>query len=150
MTNLQDLLIQEDAASIYAAFLELCTTLNLPVTSWQAGDPTRALGQLDATLLERMEAVATGYIQSGFLDYASGAWLKIAAKQTFNVDVPGATYAETTVTLTNSSAGIYGIDPGDLTFKNPSTGKTYHNTTGGTLSGSGSTLDRAATCPGAT
>lgn len=154
--SLESLLIQQDKATIYAAFLQLATTLGLPVTSWQAGDPTRSLGWLEATILETLENVVVGYIKSGFLDYAAAdaeatgnpIWLNIVAQQVFGVTVPSATYAETDVTLTNTGGGIFTIEPGDLTFKNSTTGATYHNTTGGTLTGvgtSGATLDVTVT-----
>src|SRR6185437_772471 len=44
-----------------------------------------------------------------------------------------ATYAETSVTLTNSGGAVYILEAGDLTFRNSTTGATYHNTSGGTL-----------------
>lgn len=135
--TLASLLVQEDKATIYEGFLSIAQTLGLPVTSWQAGDPTRSLGYLEATLLETLENVAVGYIQSGFLDYATGVWLTVVAQQVFNVTVPPATYATTSVTLTNAGGGIYTINPGDLTFKASATGATYHNTSGGTLTGVG-------------
>src|SRR5579872_3213841 len=156
-STLSALLLQEDQATIYNAFLSICTTLGLPVTSWQAGDPTRSLGFLEAQEIESLEQIVVGFIQSGFLDFAalpvndangnplpvSTTWLNILAKQMFNVDVPAATFAETSLTLTNAGGGIYIIAPGDLTVKSSSTGQTYHNTTGGTLTGvgtSGATL----------
>lgn len=139
--NLSGLLVQESQADIYNSFLAICTTLGLPVTSWQPGDPTRSLGFLEATELETLESIVTGYIQSGFLDYASGIWLTIVAQQVFNVAVPQPTYATTTtLILTNTSGYVYDIDAGDLTLANSSSGATYTNTTGGTLPGiSGST-----------
>lgn len=139
--TLADLLLEEDQATIYADGLELATTLNLPVTSWQPGDPTRAQFQLEAEMLFRLQQVVTGFIGSGFLDFAKGVWLqKVIAKQVFNVDVPDATYAETDVTLTNSLGGVYDLDPGDVVFKNSTSGKTYTSTSGGHLAGSGGTL----------
>lgn len=138
--TLSTLLIEEDQASILAAGLALAATLGVPTTSWQPGDPTRSLYMLEALILEQLEQVVVGFIQSGFLDYAQGEWLTVVAQQVFGVTVPPATFAETDVTLTNSGGGVYLIDPGDLTFKCSATGATYHNTTGGTLSGPG-TLD---------
>lgn len=151
--SLASLLIQEDQATIYAGFLQIATTLGLPVTSWQAGDPTRSLGFMESTLLETLENVVVNFIRAGFLDYAAAQavssgnpiWLNILAQQGFGVTVPTATYAETTVTLTNSGGGIYTIAAGDLTFKNSTSGATYHNTTGGTLNGSGATLSVTVT-----
>ncbi len=93
-------------------------------------------------MFEAMEANIVGYIQSGFLDYATGDWLVILADQVYGVTVPDATYATTDVTITNPGGGLYAdIEAGDLTFKNTTTGVTYTNTTGGTLaSGPGTTL----------
>ncbi len=138
--SLASLLIQETKAAIYTTALQVATAIGLPVSSWQAGDPTRSLYHVEAELLESLEGVVVNFISSGFLDYAHGIWLKICAKQTFNVDVPSATFATTTITLTNAGGGVYDIDAGDLTFKSTDSGKTYRNTTGGHLDASG-TLD---------
>ncbi len=128
--SLLTLLVQETKAAIYQRGLDICTSIGLPVTSWQAGDPVRSLLHLEAYTLEALEAMVVGYIKSGFLDYATGTWLKVLAEQVFGVTVPAATYATTTVVLTNSaSGGLYPIIAGDLTFKNSVTGATYHNTT---------------------
>lgn len=128
--SLLTLLVQETKAAIYQRGLDICTSIGLPVTSWQAGDPVRSLLHLEAYTLEALEAMIVGYIKSGFLDYATGDWLKVLAEQVFGVTVPAATYATTTVVLTNSaSGGLYPIIAGDLTFKNSVTGATYHNTT---------------------
>lgn len=138
--SLASLLVQETKEAIYATALSIAESIGLPVTSWRAGDPTRALFQLESQILAALEEVVVGYVSSGFLDHAEGTWLEVLADQVFGVTVDGATYAETTVTLTNAGGGVYIIDVGDLTFRNSTSGKTYRNTTGGTLSGGG-TLD---------
>lgn len=154
MVQLATLIVQETKDAIYKTALGIATNLDLPVSSWQPGDPTRSLFFLESELLEKLEEIVVGYIRAGFLDYAAEAasalgaderakkWLHVLAKQQFNVDVPEATYATTDVTLTNTGANFYpDIAAGDLTFKNSTTGKTYHNTSGGTLdSGPGTTL----------
>jgi hypothetical protein len=138
--SLADLLIQEDQETILATELAIAQSLNLPVTAWLPGDPTRSLLIIESIFLEKLEAIVVGFIQSGFLTYAQGEWLTILAKQLYNVDVAPASYAETDVTLTNSGGGVYTLGPGDLTLKNSTTGATYHNITGGTLTGSGGML----------
>lgn len=157
--TLASLLLQQTKAQIYALGISLATSLNLPVTTWQPGDPTRSLYYLESELVEALEEIVVGFIQSGFLDYAAlpvndsdgnplpvnTTWLKIRAKQDFNVDVPDATFATTPVTLTNTSGFVYVIAPGDLTFKSSITEKTYRNTEGGTLAGSGGTLTISVT-----
>lgn len=140
--SLASLLLQQTKQEIYDYALGIATALGLPVSTWQAGDPTRSLYHLEAEILSSLEEVVVGYIKSGFLDYATGTWLKVLAEQVFGVTVDDATYATTTVTLTNGGGGLYVIEPGDLTLKNSTTGVTYHNTTRGTLApGPRTTLD---------
>ena len=131
--SLASLILTETRAAIYNYALGIATSLGLPVTSWQFGDPTRSLYHVLSAKLEAFESNITGYIKSGFLDHSEDVWLKVNAEQTYGVDVPAATYAETTVVLTNGSTNLYIIDAGDLTFASSVTGKTYRNTTGGTL-----------------
>lgn len=141
-TSLASLLVQETKAAIYQKGLDIAESIGLPVTSWRAGDPTRALFHLESEILATLEELVVNFIKAGFLDYATGIWLKILAEQVFGVTVPGATYATTTLRLTNTKGGVFDIEAGDLTVKNPATGATYHNTTGGHLaSGPGATLD---------
>ena len=132
--SLASLILTETRAAIYNYALGIATSLGLPVTSWQVGDPTRSLYHVLSAKVAAFEPNITGYIKSGFLDHSEDVWLKVNAEQTYGVDVPAATYAETTLVLTNGSTNLYIIDPGDLTFASSVTGKTYRNTTGGTLS----------------
>lgn len=140
--SLATLLVQQTKAQIYTFALGIANAIGLPVSTWQAGDPSRAQFHIESEMFEALEATIVGYIQSGFLDFATGVWLTVLADQVYGVTVPEATYATTDVVLTNPGGGLYAdIAAGDLTFKNTTTGKTYHNTTGGTLaSGPGTTL----------
>ena len=147
LLDIATLLVQETKASIYSTALGVATTLGLPVTSWQPGDPTRSLYHVLATKLAALDVAVTPYIRAGFLESAEGAWLKLRAKQSFNVVATEATYASTDVVLTNGGGGDYSdIEIGDLTFKNTTTGKTYRNTTAGDLlPGPGTTLTLTVT-----
>ncbi len=131
--SLAALLVQETKEAIYAKGLAIATAIGLPVSSWQPGDPTRSLYYVESEILEALEAVVVGFISSGFLDYAHETWLKVCAKQQFNVDVPPATFATADIVLTNTGGGVYDFDPGDLTVKSTISGKTYRNSTGGHL-----------------
>lgn len=141
--SLAALIVQETKARIYQRALALAASLSVPVTSWRAGDPTRSSYHLVSELLEVLEAVVAPYIRAGFLDYATGDWLVLHADQAYGYTADEATYASTTVTLTNGGGGFYpDIAAGDLTFRSSVTEKTYRNTSGGTLaSGPGTTLD---------
>lgn len=131
---LETLLVRATKAEIYAVALAIAESIGLPVESWQAGDPTRSLYHLESEILSIQEENIVGFIAAGFLDHATGTWLKVLADQVFGVEVPGATHATTKIVLTNNGGGNYpDIQPGDLTFQNSATGKTYRNTTGGAL-----------------
>lgn len=134
MASLASLLVQETKAQIYARGLAVAQAFGLPVTSWAPGDPTRTLYGFLAKILSDLEVNVAGYLSSGFLDYASGDWLTILAKEgVYNIDRVPATFAGTSVVLTNNGGGLYVIEPGDLVVKSPTNGRTYTNTSGGTL-----------------
>lgn len=144
---LSDLITVETKQAIYERAIDIATDLGLPVTSWQPGDPTRSQYWLEAETLATFETIMSGYITSGFLDLAAADtarynWLVVMAYQVYGYVADEATYATTTVTLTNGGGGLFEIEAGDLTLKSSTTDKTYTNTTGGTLaSGPGTTLD---------
>lgn len=144
--GLVQLLLQESKAQIYASALELAEFLGIDTTSWQPGDPTRSLFHVLSEVLENLEVILASFAASGFLDFAEEDWLTLLAEQVFDESRIEATYATTTVTLTNTGGGLYPIGVGDLTFKNTATKKTYRNTDAGTLNpGPGTTLDLAVT-----
>lgn len=150
MASLASLLVRQTKAQILEAGLAICRTLGLPVTTWQAGDPTRALFTYEAEFLSTLEEDVLGYVASGFLDYASGVWLKVLAQQVYNVDVPAATYATTSVLLTNAGEEDFSFDPGDILFRsNVDNAITYRSTTGGSLTPGGTlSVDVEATASG--
>jgi uncharacterized phage protein gp47/JayE len=136
------LIVRTTKTALYNTAINVASALGLPVSTWQAGDPTRSLYHVEAEMIDALEDLVVNFIKSRFLDEATGEWLKVKAEQDYDVTVPEATYATTDVVLTNTGGGYYpDIEAGDLTFKNSTTDKTYHNTTGGTLaSGPGTTL----------
>jgi hypothetical protein len=124
----------ETAANILNLGLDVAKLVGLPVTSWRSGDPTRSLYKYLATVLASLEGVYSEFIRAGFLSSASGDWLTVLAWEVYGVERTEASFATATITLTNGGGGFYPIDPGDLTFRATSTGKTFHNTTAGVLS----------------
>lgn len=124
----------------FSAALDLAETIGLPVTSWRAFDPSRSFFLFMSEVLSSLDDTVGEYVRSGFLSSARGDWLRLLAQEVYGVEPAEATYAEPAVTLTNTGGGFYALDPGDLTVKNSVTGKTYHNTSSGTLS-SGATVE---------
>lgn len=140
--TLSSLISTQTKAEILTKGLQVAQSVGLTVTSWAVGDPTRSLYHYLAELLETLELAVVEYCKAGFLDHAEEDWLTLAAEQLYGVERIEATYASTTVTLTNGGGGLYEFGVGDITFKNSTTGATYHNTSSGTLAaGIGNTLD---------
>lgn len=137
-------------AQLLALALEVAEDIGLPVTSWQTGDPTRSNYVYLAGALETLETIAVDFIKGGFIGEATGDQLTLAAKQERNVDRVEATYASTTLTLTNASGANYPLEPGDVIAKSTTSDKTYTSTSGGTLAPLGSlTIDIVADEAGA-
>ncbi len=153
--SIYTLFTPETATRIFDIGIGLAKAVGLPVTSWRTGDPTRSLYKYVATKLAKVDETVVNLARSAVLsvlaqaaadgDAGALAWLKIVALEQFGIEAQDATFATSAagqgITLTNNGGGNYPIDEGDLTFKSTTTGKTYHNTTGGTLaSGPGTTL----------
>jgi len=125
----------QTAAEILEAGLAVARVVGLPVSSWQTGDPTRSTYKYLAEVLATLETANSDYIKSGFLSTATGDFLTLLAKEVYNVDRVLATLATPTVTLTNTGGGLYDFQAvGELTVKSTASGKTFHNTSFGTLS----------------
>ncbi len=135
--NLATLLVRQTKETIFGIALNVGEALGLPVTTWREGDPTRSTYWVLAELGEAWVATLAQFCASGFLDYAEGDWLTLLAKQGFNVDRVEATRGVCLATLTNAGGVSRTIEPRDLTFRNSTTGKTYTNTTGGTVPAGG-------------
>ena len=53
--SLASLILAQTKAEIYEFALGIATAIGLPVSSWQAGDPTRSLFHVEAEMFEAME-----------------------------------------------------------------------------------------------
>lgn len=130
MATLKDLITPLTTEAVKVSIYSVLTGLGLRPSEWKAGDPEAAIvwsvSSVTATL---WNTYGTPAIASGFLDYATGKWLRARAKQGFGVDYIPAQFAAGEWTGTNaglSTAGPYA--PGDLVFAHNTSGKTYRNT----------------------
>jgi len=122
--------------------VDIATGVGLQTQNWASGGYTRILVALFSQFYKTSSDVVPLIAAGGLLDWAEGAWLALLAKQVFNVDKIEATFAAAVegITLTNTGGGFFTFDARDIVFKRTSTGKTYHNTSAGTLS-AGATLE---------
>jgi len=135
--TLAELIVAATKTEIYQRALDIAVTLGLPVTSWAAGDTTRSDYHVLSEVLATVETIVAKYTAAGFLDLAAdlddNTWLKLTAEEQYGYVADEASYATCTCQLSNVQGGLYEPEAGDLTFKNSTTGKTYHTTSGGTL-----------------
>lgn len=141
------LFVQETVAKWYARGIEVAQALGLSTTSWRDGDPTPTAFYFVAEALGSLEGVRAEQVKASFLSSAVTAakasgdstWLKILASEVYGVTAVEATYASPSATLTNTGTRLYVIEPGDVTVRSSTSGKTFHNTTSATLTPAGTT-----------
>lgn len=140
MISLTDLFSPLTDAQALETTLAVARAVGLDVDSWSPGDPSRTILTIASRGLAWATRAMAKFHAGGFRSFAKGDQMSLVAEDVYGVPRSGKTYATGVVTLTNSGGGIYVIADGDLTLSNSTTGKTYRNTSGGTL-GSGGTLD---------
>lgn len=154
LPTLAELLRVRTAAQWRADLLGRLAGVGFPVTSWGSNHPARTLVELMASGLADVQAAVALLAAGGVLDLATGGWLTLLAKSTFDVDRKAATFTEGAITLTcDALAGPYTITPGAFWVGQAGAegidARRFVATTGGTLA-SGSTLriDVRAESPG--
>jgi len=136
--TLEQLLTRGTVEQFFDLLLTIGRFLGLETTSWLDGEPTKTQYYTTSEYLSHLEGNVRGYIASGFGTFAAAdpgliEWLKLWAYETFLYEADEATFASTTVTLTNTQGGLYTVEElaaGRLTFENTTTGKTYVNSSG--------------------
>lgn len=135
--SISDLVKDLTKEGVLADLIEIAQAFGLSTTAWQSGGPAKSI----LTIFSQQIAVLWNNtlvqaVRSGFLDYATGDWLTLVAWAAYNTLRNDATFATAAVTLENRGGGFYTFVPGDIRIRagsGPAEGKTYTNTTGGTL-----------------
>lgn len=138
-TTLDDLLTPLTVEEIFQLLLAVYQSNGFPVQSWQTGGVERTrLMAMSTALLDVSSNWLPDITAGGFLDYATGDWLKLLAKQMYNIDFNPATFTVGNITLSTvaSAAGPYNYTAGQLIAVFAATGNRYINTTAGTLAAS--------------
>jgi hypothetical protein len=114
-------------------YYQVLGALGVTTTQWQPGSVVRTYITSTAIHVAALSEVMAAISRSGFLELSSGEWLRQVAHYVYGIDYLPATFASGVVTLTNSGGGLYVLAPGDLICLNPTTKKTYRNTSPITL-----------------
>ena len=117
--------VPKSAETLLADGLAVAQAAGLAVTSWRVDDIARVLLKFAAETLGAREVMAAAFVDAGFLSTATEDWLTLLAYEVYDVTRVAATYATSTVSLTNSGGGYYEITPGSHTFRSALSGVTY-------------------------
>jgi hypothetical protein len=115
---------EELKASVYAAL----AVTGVTTTTWKPGAVVRTIIAVVCAILHALSVLVSNIARSGFLSLASGVWLALKARYDYNEEKRFAEFAAGTVYVSNSSGGIYSLDPDDLEVASSVTGKSYRNT----------------------
>lgn len=115
------------AREFLASMIETARALALPVTSWRVGDPTLTAYTWLSEQLTTRDAAAAALGEAAWLSTAPPGYDTIVASEVYGIEREGATYAQPSVTVTNTGGGSYVIEPGMLRTKATSINKTYHS-----------------------
>jgi hypothetical protein len=131
--TLASLIQSYTTAQIFTKWISILQSLGVSTDSWQTGDPTRETGYAFSEILAAFEDPDVGFpatIAGGLLGLAAGPWLSLLGAQNFNTTRNFATFAESSVTLTNETSSDFGdFEIGDVTLEDSETKATYRNLT---------------------
>lgn len=113
----------EVEAKIYAALAARGVT----TTAWKPGSVVRTMIAASAIVMHAFSELQARGIRGGFAELAEGKTLTLAAWHGRRVARIEATYAEGSITLTNTGGGVYVLDADDLIVANVESGKQFRN-----------------------
>lgn len=106
---------------------ETLATRGAQTSSWKPGAVVRTIVYALAIMAAAFSRLQVLVARSSFLDWSSGSWLTLVARQVYGVIRHEGTFAEGRVLATNSGGGIYHLDPGDLIVRSVE-GREFRNT----------------------
>lgn len=126
--TLDELTTPLETEELKASVNSALATVGVTTTTWKPGAVVRTIIAICCVILHALSVLISNIAKMGFLELASGLWLRLKARYDFGVDYQAATFAAGTVLVSNSSGGLYSLDPGDLELACSITGKSYLNT----------------------
>lgn len=112
MGALADLLgLPADRSDVLRALLTDAIAVGLKVTAWAKGSPTRAVYWGVSKALHGLSQQIGVIADQGSRKTAKGAALKVHASEVYGITVPEATFATTTLLISNPNGGEYPYSP---------------------------------------
>jgi hypothetical protein len=138
--SLTDLFAPKTRDDIVATILQVASDVGLPVTAWQAQSVLREFIYVTAQVQSSSSEDGALAAAGGLLDYAASDWLTFTASEIYGVTRTPATFATTTITLSNRSGVSQTFQPGDIRALKQSNGITYTSETGGFIAAGSPTV----------
>lgn len=117
------LTVDQVRLSIYSVIAQL----GVDTTAWKPGAVVRTMIAAVAIVVAALSQLTSAAARSGFLEYSTGVWLTLLAKNLYGVDRITATFGTGTALASNASGGIYVLSDGELQVVNQRTGAVYVN-----------------------
>jgi hypothetical protein len=131
LTTLQ-LWTQNTLAEVKASFISIAQSAGLPVTSWTPGEPSERVIEIVPRVLDQfLSYIIAAAARRFFLDQATDpgdpgnpntvegpGWLSVLGEGWYGVVRAGATFATTTISVTNNTLAPVYPRPGELQFQN--------------------------------
>jgi uncharacterized phage protein gp47/JayE len=133
--SLRELFTPKTKDEILASILSVAQQIGLPITAWQPLEPAREIFEIISQVMSMYTEEGFRAASSKLLTYATGQWLTLTTSEDWGTDRIPSTFATGTELLTNTTFVSIPIAAGDLHFLNTTSGKTYTNTSAGTLVG---------------
>jgi uncharacterized phage protein gp47/JayE len=111
---LSDLLKAIPADTLVQALVDALIAKSYPITDWESGAVLRTLVEVEAATLADLYKLVPTIAGSGFLQYAVGSWLDELALSEYNLTRKPSSFTVDLLTLTNTSATVYTLRPGDI------------------------------------
>lgn len=123
--------------------------INIPARSWRPGGVAKSILGVLAEVGAQGAAVLQSCIAGGFLLFGKGDYLTAHAKDVYDVDRIGATFATGPVTLTNGGGAIFTVGANELIVSSSNTSARFRVTDSFVLSALGTvTVNVSAIEPG--
>jgi len=135
MLSLADLTTPLSVEDVKRSIYSVLAATGVTTTAWKPGAVVRTLIAAVAIVVSSLSQLTALLASSAFLSTATGDWLGQLARNVYNVEPIPATFATTTVTITNSGGGVYSFDAGDLQVLNRITKEAYFNIEPVTING---------------
>lgn len=127
MTPIEDLTKPVTVDQMRLSIYSVLSQIGVDTTVWKSGGVVRTMIAAVAIVLSAVTRLTSEIAKSGFLETASGEWLKQLALNVYGVTPIDATFATGAGVVANSSGGIYVLADGELQVTNTRTGATFVN-----------------------